>query len=276
MTVIAPSGERWSFGGVDLNTYALNIRSVVGADESPDLRGEDQPYGGLPGRLAQPKVEDSRRIALGIWVTSLDPDGVPPADDRVAVRDRLDALKAVLLVRHILLPLVRTMPDGSTRTAQAECIGVDSIQDPASGTIYALVADFSLPDPFLYGDEVVVTQAIAGSPEDFALVSPGNRRGHRLVIDFTGPISNPRIANLTIDPLEEHYVELLVTVGAGLHGIIDVARFLATNDGVNSIGSIRHSGALPFLQVDPGSNDLRVTSTAPGGSVTLTYEPPFL
>ena len=276
MTVIAPSGERWSFGGVDLNTHAINVRSVAGADDSPELRGENPAFGGLPGRLSVPKLEDERRIALGLWVTSLDPDGVAPANEREAARARLDDLKAVLLVRDILQPLVRTMPDGSTRTAQAEVIKVDGVEDPASGEIYALVADFLLADPYFFGPEVVVTQAIAASPTDFILTSPGNRRGHRLMVDFTGPIEMPRLTNLTIDPDGEHYVEFLGTVDAGLHAIIDVQWFLATNDGANAIGSVAHSGALAFLEIDPGANNLRVTSTAPGGSLTLTFQPPYI
>lgn len=276
MTVLA-LGERWTFGGVELSTYATLIRQITGADAMPPLRGEDAPYSGLPGRLALPKVEDSRRIALALYVAPTDADGVlvAPTGKR-QTRINLDALKLVLARRHVRAPLVRHMPDGSTRSALAECVAIDGFEDRFGGELIGLVADFLLADPYLYGADVPVVQAIAASPTDFVLTSPGNRRGHRLVVDFTGPISNPRLSNLTIDPAGTHYLELLVAVGAGLHAIVDVGRFVASNNGANAIGSVRHSGALPFLEIDPGANNLRVTATAPGGSVTFTYSPPFI
>lgn len=277
MTTFGPFGEEWEFGGFPFNTHAVHVRSIVGPDALPVLRGENAAYAGLPGRRRLGKLEDERRIALGLWVTSLDADGdLTAPTNREQARSNLDALKAVLGVRHAAQSLQRTMPDGSVRTALAECVAIDQIEDPASGEVYALVADFLLADPFMYGPDVVVVQAIGGSPTDFDLVSPGNRRGSSLLIDFTGPISNPRLANLTIDPGGDHYVELLVAVASGDHAIIDVARFLAENDGVNAIGSIRHSGSLPFLEIDPGTNSLRVTSSSPGGSVELTYSPPYI
>lgn len=276
MTVLA-LGERWSFAGLELSTYATMIRSIAGADDMPPLRGEDAAYTGLPGRRALPKVEDSRRIALGLWTTSSDAaGGLTSPTAREQARANLDDLKELLGRRHVRGSLVRHMPDGSTRSALAECVAIDNVVDPYDRELFGLVADFLLADPYLYGVDVIETSAIAASPTDVVLTSPGNRRGHRLLIDFTGPISNPRVANLSIDPAGDHYVELLVAVGAGLHAIVDVAAFTAENDGVNAIGSVRHSGALPFLEVDPGANTLRVTSMAPGGSVDFTFSPPYI
>ncbi|HEY5276116.1 MAG TPA: hypothetical protein VIK38_06205, partial [Coriobacteriia bacterium] len=66
------------------------------------------------------------------------------------------------------------------------------------------------------------------------------------------------------------------TVASAKHLLIDVASFTALNDGANAIGSIRHSGSVRFLEVDPGSQILRVTSTTPGGSLTVTFSPGYL
>ena len=99
---------------------------------------------------------------------------------------------------------------------------------------------------------------------------------HRLVLTFTGPIANPKLINLTIDGGAMFYVETLVTVASGKLLVIDCSAFTAANDGVNAIGSVRHSGAFEFFRLQPGVNSLRVTSTSPGGSLAIAYSPPYI
>ena len=93
---------------------------------------------------------------------------------------------------------------------------------------------------------------------------------------FTGPISNPRLTNLTIDAGASFYVEALVTVASAKVLVIDCGAFTAANDGVNAIGSLRHSGAFEFFRLQPGANSLRVTATSPGGSLAIAYSPPYI
>ena len=58
----------------------------------------------------------------------------------------------------------------------------------------------------------------------------------------------------------------------------DVWRFSAAtalNNGLNAIGSVRHSGGMALLQVEPGANTLRITTGTTGGQVTATLKPPY-
>lgn len=272
MTTLAISADRWTFGGLDLSSYAYLVSVVTGADEFPKLRGEDAPFTGLPGRRPLGKLADSRRLALGLSVTPLSAAGtlVEPTNRRQA-RKNLDELYAVL-GKRAQQALVRYLPDASSRTAMAEVIDVSAFTDPYSGELFGLVVDFALADPYLYGADVVVAGATPASPTDLSLTHPGTVRGGKLVLDFTGPIADPRVTNVG----NGQYVEALVAVAATKHLLIDVAAFTALNDGANAIGSIRHSGAYRFLELDPGTQTLRVSATTPGGSLSVTFSPPYL
>lgn len=271
MTTIAVE-ERWRFGGVDFSTYARLIRTVSNADDLPALRGDDLILPGVGGRFWVPKLPDYRRLALGIWVTSSNDAGGLDGGLTVIQQSRknLDALKAILTYRG-RQSLERIMPDASTRTAQAEVVSFAEFDDGVGLESMGGIADFQLADPWFYGTPVVVTQAISASPQAVSLVHPGTAPSRRIVLDFTGPIANPRVTNTT----NGFYVECLVTVASGKHLLIDGAAFTALNDGVNAIGSIRHQGGYELLRIDPGTNALSVTSTSPGGSLTATFTPPF-
>lgn len=268
--------ERWRFRTVDLSTYAVLVRSVDGVDEFPPLRGENILVPSITGRRHAGKQHDQKRLSLALWVNSLDASGTvtEPSNARQA-RANLDALDALFGARTTGA-LVRVMPDGSERTATAEVVAVSDIEDEYAHEAIGLVVDFLLADPYFYGVATFVEQAIAASPTDFALVHQGSVATHRTLITFTGPISNPRLANLSIDAGGAFYVEFLGTVAAATELIIDCGTATATNDGANAIGSIGHSGSFELFRLEPGINNLRVTATTPGGSVRLDFSPSFL
>ena len=168
------------------------------------------------------------------------------------------------------------MPDATERTATAEVVAIGNIEDGYAGEAIGLTVDFLLADPVFYGAAVAPAQAIAASPTDFTLTSSGSLATHRAVLTFTGPIANPRLYNLTVDAGGEFWVEALVTVASAKQLVIDCGAFTAANDGLNAIGSIRHSGAFEFFRLDPGANSLRVTSSSPGGSLAIAYSPPYI
>lgn len=267
--------ERWRFRGVDLSTYAVLVRQVDGVDEAPPLRGENLVVPAITGRRFARKRADQRRLSLALWVQSMNADGgLTAATNERQVRANLDALWAVFADRTAAA-LVRVMPDGSERTATAEVVDVGNIEDEFAKQAVGLVVDFLLPDPWFYGAAATSSQAIAGSPTNFSVTNPGTVATHRVIATVTGPIANPRLANLSIDAGGAFYVEALVTVAAGKQLVIDGGAWTATNDGANAIGSVRHSGAFEFFRLLPGANSLRVTSTSPGGSVELAYSPPY-
>jgi hypothetical protein len=73
------------------------------------------------------------------------------------------------------------------------------------------------------------------------------------------------------------YLEVLVTVAAATHLIVDLEVMTATNDGVFAGGSVRHSGDALWLPLEPGANSLRVTGTGMDAAtrLTTTLRPPY-
>jgi len=268
--------EQWRYGGVDLSTYATLVQRVDGVDDFAELRGDNIMIPSIAGRRWARKRRDQKRVALAIWVNSLTAAGAEPGNNATQARANLDSLNA-LFATNAEAALDRVMPDGSTRTTRAEVVGLNSmVGSELSGEAMGLVVDFLLADPHFYGTAVEVTQAVTASPTNFTVTNPGSVANHRLLLTFTGPISNPRLLNLRIDPTGGYYVEALVTVAATKQLVIDCAAFTALNDGVNAIGSIRHSGGFEFMRLEAGSNSLRVTATTPGGTLKIGYSPSYV
>lgn len=273
MTTLAMP-ERWTFGAVDLSSYAVRLAALTDADSMPDLRGDDVAIPHRVGRFATAKTYDGRRIALALWIGHQPADGVEVVAPDVQARANLDSLVATLS-RRSRQALTRRMPDGTTRTAMAEAVSVQVPEYPVSNEALPVVVDFYLADPWFYGAALAPTQAVAASPTTFTVTNPGSVDAQHLVIDFAGALSNPRLANLTIDPSGGYYVEGLVTVAGGTHLVIDTWAATALNNALNAIGSVRHSGGLEFFRLVPGVNSLRATTGTLGGSVTITYSPAF-
>lgn len=273
MTVLALP-DRWRFDGVDLATFALSVRSIDAAEDGPALRGDDVLVPNLPGKVWAPKQPDARRLALACFVGGSNADGGldPGLDDLRQAQRNLDALRE-LASRPGLRPLVHVLPDGSERTALAECVAFREATILAARAAFAAVLDFSLPDPWFYGPDVVVVGPIPSSPTDVGLVHPGTATGHRVVLDFLGPISNPRVTLVSSGV----WVECLVSVGSGEHLVIDGEAFTAVQGSTSVIGSVRHSGSALWLPIPPGAQTLRVEGSGMDGttSLTVTFKPPY-
>jgi hypothetical protein len=276
-TLMVP--ERWSFGGMDWSNYAIAARMIDGADDGPPRRGDNVPYSSLPGRRHMNKLDDQRSLGIGLWVFGLNETGTldEPTEAEQA-RANLDKLQVILGRRYDQF-LVRYMPDGSVRTALAECVSWQAYNPKDIGGDAALlggVATLVLSDPFFYTAEVTdAARIVNANTLPFTLTNPGTEGARKVTFDFTGPIVNPRITNTTINP--DVYVECLVTVAATKHLVIDCELFTALNDSASVVGSIRRSGAYEWMRFDPGDNALSLTSTGWTGATRLTtsYHPPF-
>lgn len=272
MTTLAISPDRYTFDGTDLSSYAYLLQAPADTEDLPGLRGEDVAVPYLPGRRWAAKLPDSKRLSLALLVTDQAVGGgLTLPDGRQQFQANLDGLR-LALAKPGRRSLVHYLPGGSSRTAQAECLGlqVGEMRGNREGVI--AVADFVLADPYFYGSPVVDSaRAISASPTNFTFTHPGTARTNRILLDFTGPIANPRLLQVTTGI----YVECLVTVASGKHLLIDCDLFTATNDGVLAIGSIRHSGDFRWMILEPGDNSLRVTATSPGGTLTTTAAAPY-
>jgi hypothetical protein len=272
VTTLAIAPDRYTFDGTDLSSYAYLLSTAGDHEDLPGLRGEDVAVPYLPGRRYAAKLPDSRRLSLAFLVTDQAVGGgLTLPDGRQQFQANLDGLR-LALAKPGRKSLVHYLPGGSSRTAQAECLGlqVGEMRGNREGTV--AVADFMLADPYFYGANVVDSaRAISASPTAFTFTHPGTARTNRVAFDFLGPISNPRITNVT----NGLYVECLVTVASAKHLIVDCDLFTAANDGVSAIGSIRHSGDFRWMILEPGANSLSVTATSPGGTLTTTAAAPY-
>lgn len=272
MTTLQIAADRWTFAGTDLSTYATMVRSLDDVEDFGPLRGEDLAVPNLQGRRWKPKLPDARRVGLGLLITDMDAaGGLTEANVQAQAQKNLDSLRT-LFAKPGTFSLVHVLPDGSSRTAQAEVVQFTATEQRGRRQTFLAAVDFMLADPYFYGADLVdAARAIPASPTAFNLANPGSARTSGVVLDFLGPISNPRFTNTT----NGIYLECLVTVAATKHLIVDCKAFTAENDGVNAIGSIRHSGDFRWMVLEPGTNAISVTATSPGGSLTSTVDIPY-
>lgn len=114
----------------------------------------------------------------------------------------------------------------------------------------------------------------SGVPVALNVTNPGNVLAEKLTLDFLGPIINPTITNTT----NGTSITVNVTVASTKHLIVDTGAFTALNDGSNVIGSVGHSGAAPFLTLNPGVNVLQISGAGCTGDtlVTVSLAPPYV
>jgi hypothetical protein len=149
----------------------------------------------------------------------------------------------------------------------------ESYQMPPSAVALTATWNSSLPNDELSAVGLIV-KAAASTAAAIAVSNSGTAVAEHVLLDILGPIVSPSILNTTNGTA----VALSgVTVAPTKHLLIDCWTMTATNDGVNVIGSVTHSGALTFLTLTPGVNDLSVVG---GGSdantsVTVRFTPPY-
>jgi hypothetical protein len=258
--------NRWSFRGFPLRQgLNTNVGTMQGVFALPPLRGDDFLTMNRTGQIYVQKVHDSRVISLMIVVRDT-------ASNAKIYFDQL----SVLFANRSLGALVQTLEDGSTRTGQAECVGwtgaVDISDD--SGSVFAGMADFSLPDPWLYGPTVTGSVAPTTGGAALTIANPGTVTAESMTLDILGPITTPVVSNATTGTS----LTIAVTVASTKHLLVDVRLFTAANDGANVIGLVTHSGAVPFLTLAPGNNALTVSggSTTGASLVTLAFAPAYV
>lgn len=241
----------------------LEIREGLGA--LPEQRGTDVLRPGLPGQRGRNRISDRLPLELTGWIQATTLAGL--ADKRLFLAGLFRPSKG-------LRDLAATLENGTVISIPARATpgGIDYGDEPAATRTVNVALEAPDP-PYWRGAEVVdLDRAIAASPTDFTLANDGNERTHEIVFEFTGPLTNPRVTNLT----NGIYVEALVALGAGEILTIDGSSFTVDIDGTNAIGSLRHSGSRLWMLLEPGDNSMRITATAAGGSATSRFRPAYL
>lgn len=132
---------------------------------------------------------------------------------------------------------------------------------------------FLLATPFFFGDTVTVdlvknvTQSIDNPGHDVAL--------HHMEIDLVGPLTNPRLTNVT--PTPDVWIQLTGTIDTGQTVNLSIETFAAiSTNGANRLGDISHSGARHWFGLLPGANGVTLTASAGTGSAQLRFRAPYI
>ena len=164
------------------------------------------------------------------------------------------------------------LPAGSATYNTMVRLRANVLYAPPSGV--PLVGTWANSGSSAWGAVGVIVKAGAGSSPTTASVSnPGTVVSENAILDFLGPITNPKVVNATTGTMCMY----TGSVAAGQHLVINCGAFTALNNGYNAIGSVAHSGAVSFLPIAPGVNALTVYgSTAGGASLTVSLQPGFV
>ena len=270
--------ELYIVDGLELNTYAYNIRTLSGRESTPPVVGENREVVGRAGASWQRKDYGPRQEAWAMWVLGCDVDGGFPSTHsrRAEFNENLEQLKRVFGVRHrqLVLEKRKEFPDGlRTYSALGEVVDVIDPETMAGGTRATFSVGMLLADPFWYLPTESATFDSAGA----TVTNPGTAIAQKMTIVFTGPLTFPRLTN-TVNEVE---VRLGRSLTAGQSVILDTDRFTAVDQGgVNSIGSVSQFGSDWWMELHPGPNPLELTNSNGGpvgaGTVTVTYSPPTI
>lgn len=308
------SPEWWSIFDTDGNEVSLHqwawaVTTVGGSRyDLPPRRGSDMTMAYRPGQLHRRKLPDARPMSLIMFMVGWDPaTGNTDGNQRLQWNNNWDALRR-LVFRHSLLQDQRVKltrrwfltadtfptfragdicvqgdpgvpaagPRLLTAFAWAEMTGT---MDPAMTGRYRsdFQLDFTLADPYFYGDTVSVTML----PGETVYVW---NDGHDVAaagyvqVDFYGHLVNPRITNHSTEP--DSWVQFNGTIGVADHILMEINRYQVYNalTQANFIGKITSYGARFWVNLLPGANKIEFNCDAEpdSGRAVLTFRPPYV
>lgn len=308
------SSEWWSIidddgEEISLHQWGWSVTTVGGSRyDLPPRRGSDMTMAYRPGQIHRRKVPDARQMTLVMFMVGWDAaTGNTPADgdQRRQWNDNWDKLRR-LVYRHSLLDDQRvkltrrwflTAPQFPTaRNGDIAVQGDPGV--PASGQSRLLTAfafaemtgtmdptmtgrfrsdfqlDFTLADPFFYGDTVTTTLHVGDTVYIYNDGHDVAASGY-LQVDWYGPLTNPRITNLSTNP--DSWVQFNGTLGSADHLIMVVNRFSMYNASTlaNHIGKITSYGARFWVSLLPGVNKIQLTGSGSGRAV-ISFRPPYV
>lgn len=254
----------WVFNSHDLTTDGDYRTTLLdGADDLPDVRGEDITIPFQHGQTWVEKYFDARVVTMSINIIGTD------ATDK---KTNLDTLLGILGYRQHGL-LVRTLPDNSTLQAYAEVVKRLGVVHHGPYLALATV-EFRLADPFFRGTSLTtVTTTIDATPKTFTVTNPGSAPETKALITLTGPLSHPTITNTT-NGAAVQYDDTLATSGDIV--VLDCDKLTAVLGGsTNVIDKVIHTGAPQFMTLAAGNNAMSVTDgTHTTGTIQFDFYAP--
>jgi hypothetical protein len=313
--------EFWSITGTDgvevsLHQYGWAVTTVGGSRyDLPPRRGSDMTMAYRPGQVHRRKLPDARPITLLMFMVGWDAatGNIVNPDQRLQWNDNWDTLRR-LVFRHSLLKDQRvrltrrwflTAPTFPTvRSGDNVIQGDPGVPAPGSRLLTAFTfaemtgtmapamtgrfrsefqLDFTVADPYFYGSTVSVdlddSDPVYVWNDGHDVAAPGFMQ-----VDLYGPLTNPRITNLSTEP--DSWVQYNGVIAAGEHIRYVVNRFtceqvVSSGTNVNKVNNISYYGARWWVNMLPGANKIQMTYANSGvgtihGTATIAFRPPYV
>ena len=253
----------WTFGGTALSTYGT-ITQIGDYFDIAERRGENILIPFQHGRVYVPKYYDQRKITLGMAITSATPTIQETTFDDLRKK----------IAPYTQQVLAYTLADSTSRNANA------SIDTPMQvewihTTFARVILEFTLTEPFFRSTVATTdtTTTISTTDTTMTVSNLGTVDEYNPTILLTGPLSNVTIT--TSDSVSMTYTGSIASTDTVTIGILN-GEFYATHSASgNVIGNVTHTGAPVLLILPPGTNTLHVYAVTTGGTVKLSFYPPF-
>lgn len=264
MTLTTP--ERLTVDGIDMKTLAKNVETLAATLRTPARRGANAVTAGRSGVIRTPgKMHEAPTYVWPMWVVGTDDDGRIPVGStaRQQFYNNIDVLTS-LFDKDGVLDVQHTLPDGSVRQADCEC--VTAIDFSTFGTDPTGKFAVELQNLNAYWADLVdtvETMAVGTRTDLFSGVTAPLDDG---VYEIVGPITNPSIYDLS---KPASFIRYNAEIPAGQSISIDAAQWSLFGTGglVPDLTKLVISGmGGRMLRLTP--NDSRAYSVELAGAAT--------
>lgn len=254
----------WSFGGTTLSTYGV-VTQIGDYFDIPERRGDNITIPFRHGRTFVEKFYEQRKITIGMAIVSDTPGAQEATFDAMRANFAGSAQKT----------LSYTLSDSSVRNASAtvdEPLQIDWINEAFA----RVVVGFTLAEPFFRSSVATTdnTTTISTTNTAMTVVNSGTIEERDPTILLTGPLANVTIT--TTDSVSLAYTGSISSTDTVTIGTLNGEYYATHSASGDVIGNVSHAGASALLVIPTGTNTLQVQVTTTGGTVKISFYPPFL
>lgn len=245
----------FTVGGKSLRTPGWEITSVEGWDSYPSWRGDSVTVANRHGVwVSNRRFANSRSITIPMVVLPYDPiTGAQTLDPLVHLQNNVDELLGSFYGAHSELAIVRTMPDGSTRSINGEVVQAIDVGGGPGYRELSLQLDCAYP--FWKGDTLTSDEGNSGT---FSVQNDGNAPVGDAVFVFTGAAQLYHTNTGDIMGVDTASVDTTIDVGERtiVQSGSDVDKYFV-------LGSTGY-----WIELAPGNNGFILTGT---GTVSVYF-----